>query len=283
MVVRFATQAMGTRFEIVLDGDDPQRLRPIGEAALAEIEDEHARLSRFDAGSLVSHINARAARDPVPLDDDLFELLAECADAYADTDGAFDITIGSGSLVVDHEQRTVRFAARGASIDLGGVGKGHALDRAADVLREHRVGCALLHGGTSTTVAIGAPPGETAWRIAVPCAGHAPVVHLRDTALSVSGTHERAGEAIDHVVDPRAGAPARVARRAAGIGPSARQTDIWSTALLVLGRRPPAMPAALATLIERSGAGGTRLDLHDPNGDVFAAGEPRRAALEMAT
>ena len=75
MVVRLAAHAMGTRFEIVLDGDDPHRLRPIGEAALHEIEDWHDRLSRFDPGSFVSHINARAAREPVALDDDLFDLL----------------------------------------------------------------------------------------------------------------------------------------------------------------------------------------------------------------
>ncbi|MHC4127901.1 MAG: FAD:protein FMN transferase [Planctomycetota bacterium] len=285
MVVRLAAHAMGTRFEVVLDGDDPRRLRPVGEAALAEIEEWHERLSRFDAGSFVSHLNARAAREPVPLDEDLFELLAECAEAQRASEGAFDVTVGTGSLVLDDARRTARFAREGTAIDLGGVGKGHALDRAAAVLREHGVGCALLHGGTSTIVAIGAPPDEGAWQIALGCEAGAPVVRLRDAALSVSGARGRTidgdGEKVNHVIDPRAGAPARAARRAAVVGPSARQTDIWSTALLVLGRRPSAMPPGLATLIERSAGSGTQLEVHDRDDVVFSLRRPGAVSLRM--
>jgi thiamine biosynthesis lipoprotein len=287
MVIRLATFAMGTRFEIVLDGDDPHRLRPIGETALAEIEDWHDRLSRFDSGSFVSYLNARAASAPVSLDEDLFELLAECVAVHGLSGGAFDVTVGTGPLVLDDEARTVRFAQQGTSIDLGGVGKGHALDRAAAILREHGVACALLHGGTSSAVAIGAPPDEPAWRIGLRCDAGARVVRLCDAALSVSGergrTVGRDGEAIGHVVDPRAAAPPRSARRAAVVGPSARQADIWSTALLVLGRRPRSMPAALASLIERSSEGGTHLDVHDPPNAAFAFRQSRAAPLEMTT
>jgi thiamine biosynthesis lipoprotein len=257
MVVRLAARAMGTRFEIVLDGDDPRRLRAGGEAALHEIEEWHDRLSRFDPGSFVTHLNARAAREPVALDDDLFDLLTECVDAHDASGGAFDVTVGTGSLVLDRDRRTVRFGREGTTIDLGGVGKGHALDDAAVVLREHGVTCALLHGGTSTVVAAGAPPGEPAWQIAVAGERGPAVVHLRDAALSVSGAH---------VVDPRAGAARCAAIRSAVVGSSARTTDIWATALVVLGRRPAAMPGGLATLIESE----TGLDVHDPGDAVFA-------------
>jgi thiamine biosynthesis lipoprotein len=270
MAIRLAAHAMGTRFELVLEGDDPHRLRPIGEAALAEIEDWHDRLSRFDPGSFVAHLNACAAREPVPLDEDLFELLAECVAVHRASEGAFDITVGSGSLVLDDGPRTVRFAREGTAIDLGGVGKGHALDHAAAILREHGVACALLHGGTSTVVAIGAPPGETAWRIALGYDQGGAVVRLRDAALSVSGAH---------VIDPRAAAPGCAARRAAVVGHSARRTDIWSTALLVLGQRPLSMPADLATLIERDAEGGTHLDVHDLEDAVFALCRPGAVAL----
>ncbi|MHC4216965.1 MAG: FAD:protein FMN transferase [Planctomycetota bacterium] len=281
MAVCLATQAMGTRFEIVLDGDDPRRLRPIGETALAEIEDWHDRLSRFDPGSFVSHINARAARAAVPLDDDLFELLAECVETHGLSGGAFDVTVGTGALVLDEQARTVRFARAGTAIDLGGVGKGHALDRAAAILREHGVRCALLHGGTSTAVAIGAPPDEMAWGIALRCEAGPVVVRLRDAALSVSGDH--ASDTIRHVVDPRDAAPARAARRAAVVGPSALETDIWSTALLVLGRQPAAVPRGLATLIERSDDGGPSFDVYDPEDAAFTLGGRRGAVLETAT
>jgi thiamine biosynthesis lipoprotein len=285
MVVRLATHAMGTRFEIVLDGDDPHRLRPIGEAALAGIEEWHDRLSRFSRSSFVSHLNARAARGPVPLDEDLFELLAECVEVHRASGGAFDVTVGTGSFVLDVEARTVRFASGDTAIDLGGIGKGHALDHAAAVLREHGVERALLHGGTSTAVAIGAPPNESAWRIALRCDCAAAVAHLRDAAISVSGPQRRAvgRGGIDHVVDPRSGTGVRSARRAAVVGPSARQADAWSTALLVLGRRPSSMPAALATLIERNGGSDTRLDVHDPQRGVFAFRRPCAVGAEMTT
>jgi thiamine biosynthesis lipoprotein len=272
MAFCLATRAMGTRFEIVLAGDDPHRLRPVGEAALAEIDQWHDRLSRFDPGSFVAHVNARAAREPVPLDEDLYDLLAECVTAHGATGGAFDVTVGTGALLLDPGRRLARFTRPETRIDLGGVGKGHALDRAAAILRDHGVGCALLHGGTSTVVAIGAPPGATAWRIALEGAGDPIVARLRDAALSVSGAH---------VVDPRPGAAGCAARRAAVVGASARATDIWSTALLVLGRRPVSMPAELATVIERDEAGGTRLDVHDRQGTVFAPRRPGGVALGM--
>ncbi|MHC4081760.1 MAG: FAD:protein FMN transferase [Planctomycetota bacterium] len=261
---------MGTRFEIVLEGDDPHRLRSIGEAALHEIEDWHDRLSRFDHGSFVSHLNARAAREPVALDDDLFELLAECVEAHDVSAGAFDVAVGTGSLVLDHDRRTVRFSDEATTIDMGGVGKGHALDHAAAVLREHGVPCALLHGGTSTVVAIGSPPRESAWQIALAGDEASAVVRLRDASLSVSGAH---------VIDPRAGAPRCAAIRAAAVGPSARSTDIWATALVVLGRRPSAVPADMATLIERSSDRGPSLDVHDPDDAVFTF--CRRGAVAM--
>jgi thiamine biosynthesis lipoprotein len=281
MVVRLAAHAMGTRFEIVLDGDDPHRLRTVGEAALHEIEEWHDRLSRFDPGSFVSHINARAARAPVALDDDLFDLLAECVEAHDDSGGAFDVTVGTGSLVLDHDQRTVRFTREGTTIDLGGVGKGHALDHAAAILREHGVACALLHGGTSTIVAIGAPPGESAWQVTLGCDRHAPVARLCDAALSISGSQDRGGERVAHVIDPRAGVSRCGATRAAVIGASARLTDIWSTALLVLGRRPSAVPGGLSTLIETGDESGVNLDIHDHGDAAFAIQRAGAVALGM--
>ncbi|MHC5024722.1 MAG: FAD:protein FMN transferase, partial [Planctomycetota bacterium] len=156
-VLRLATHAMGTRFEVVLGGPRPERLRPAGEAAIAEIEEWHDRLSLFDPGSFVSHVNTHAAHRPVPLDDEMLELLLECEAIRRASDGAFDIAVaplmrawgfhdeagerdeipaaGGDAVVIDTARRTIRFRRPGVAIDLGGVGKGHALDRAADELR----------------------------------------------------------------------------------------------------------------------------------------------------
>jgi FAD:protein FMN transferase len=120
------------------------------------------------------------------------------------------------------------------------------------VLRAHGVRSALLHGGTSSVAAIGAPPGSAGWRVALARVPGAPQVVLRDSTLSVSWPAAQSGES-GHIVDPRTG-------RVAGsvivgvVGASARLGDAWSTALAVLGNRPPAMPAELTTCISRPGS-----------------------------
>ena len=70
-------------------------------------------------------------------------------------------------VLLDPENLTVRFAREGVMIDLGAIGKGYAIQRAADVLRETGVTNALIHGGTSTIYALGQPPGADAWQVAI--------------------------------------------------------------------------------------------------------------------
>ena len=142
-----------------------------------------------------------------------------------------------GGVVLDEVAPTVRFTRAGLALDLGGIAKGHGLDLAAASLRENGVERALLHGGTSTVVAIGAPPDQAAWRVQVGPDQQAPVAELVDCCLSVSapaGRVARRGDReVHHVLDPRTGSSAVPARLAAVIAPSARVADAWSTALLI--------------------------------------------------
>ena len=267
--VLLALEAMGTRFELVLGPGDPVRLRGAGEEALAEIARLDRQLSAYRPSSDVSWINARASQMPVKVEPGLFALLERCQALSSATEGAFDITVGplmrawgfvngKGSLPdrsarrhaesrvgwrhlhLDPIASTVRFGRRDMRIDLGAVGKGHAVDAAIEVLRGHGITSALLHGGTSSVHALGAPPDETAWRIAWnPDAGAARTFELRDRALSVSAVHGKAFEAegrvYGHVMDPRTGAPTTAARAVAVVGNASLECDALSTALLVLG------------------------------------------------
>ena len=252
--LRLATAAMGTRFELVLGGADPDRLRPVGEAAIGIIEESHRRLSRFAPDSLVSHINRTAFAHAVRLDGDTFDLFADALAVQHATDGAFDIAVAgarcrSGGVLLDGRARTIRFTRADVAIDLGAIAKGHALDLAARVLREHGVSCALLHGGTSSVGAVGAPPGMAGWRIALGRSAGARSIVLRDAALSVSGPagpRDRDGHALrpGHIVDPRSGKSVPGTHLIAVKGPSARLADAWSTAITVLGRRPPSLGPA---------------------------------------
>jgi len=145
--------------------------------------------------------------------------------------------------MLDEENYSVRFDREGVMIDLGAIGKGHAIDCAAEILREAGVTSALLHGGTSTVYGIGAPPDAEGWKIAIAAAPGQPssriTVVLKDHALSVSAvwgkSFEADGEKFGHVIDPRTGRPVNNAVQSAVALPSATETDALSTALLVVG------------------------------------------------
>ena len=227
---------MGTRFELVLPRQDgPRDLQAAGEAALAEIEDCHRRLSRFDSASLLSHIVRSGPHRPVPLDRDSFALFRDAIEVWHRSDGAFDPTVphrAMDALELDPAAYTIRLLRPVPQLDLGGIAKGHALDLAARLLREHGVSSAFLHGGTSSAIGLGSPPDGAAWRVGLAGGGD---VALRDSALSVSAVWEGNPHP---TLDPRSGQPLGGSRRAVVTGPSARLADAWSTAGLVLGRPP---------------------------------------------
>lgn len=266
--VRVAVEAMATRFELVMHGGDPVRLRAAGEEALAEIERLDAQLSAFRPASDISWINARAAKAPVEVEPRLFALLDRCRALSALTGGAFDITVaplvcvwnfdgkpgvvpdekartaatasvGWAGLFLDRASSTVRFAKPAMRLDLGAVGRGYAIDRAIEILRGHGVTSALLHGGTGSAHAIGRSNG-VAWNVAwEPSPGESRRFALENSALSVSAIHGKSfvagGRTYGHVIDPRSGHPTSAARSAVVVGPGSLECDALSTALLVQG------------------------------------------------
>ena len=240
---------MGTRFELAIVTDESATIDvgAVGESALREIEDWHRRLTRFEPDSWLCHINRTAAHEPIPLDDESFPLFADAVDVWRDSNGAFDITRGDGeALALDHENRTLRFLHDGVSLDMGGIGKGHALDRAAACLRSHGLARAFLQGGTSSGVALGRPAHAGAWRIGLAPEAGADVLDLVDESFSLSDEASQPDAPFGrHIVDPREtvdAAPTHAARRVVVTGPSARLADAWSTALAVLGEVPSTFP-----------------------------------------
>ncbi|MEN3333150.1 MAG: FAD:protein transferase, partial [Blastocatellia bacterium] len=281
-MVTLSTHTMATRFELLLYGADEVRLRAAGEEALAEIERLEAQLSFYRADSEINWINNRAAKEAVRVEPRLFHLLKHCAAFTRATDGAFDITIGplmrawrfisdSGAIPaldeleaarqltgmqnveLDEDAFTIRFKQPGVQLDLGAYGKGYAIERAIDSLKENGVRNALLHGGTSSAAVIGKPPGQPCWRIQLSepfkTDDRFITLDLADEALSVSAIHGKAfttdGRTYGHIIDPRAGVPVNRAVAAAVAGQSASTCEVLSTALLVLG------PAWLGEMSER--------------------------------
>jgi thiamine biosynthesis lipoprotein len=280
-IITLSLHAMATRFELVLYGDEPVRLRAAGEQALQEIERLESQLSFYRSDSEVSWINSRAARAPVRIEPRLFHLLSRCANLTRITRGAFDVTVGplmrlwgfaGGSprvaqpselarvrnavgmknVELCEESFTVRFKQPGVELDLGGYGKGYAIKRAIDILKENGVKSALLHGGTSSIFGLGTPPLEAKWKIGLSApfeGGEKSTVELNDTGLSVSAAHGKwfkvDGCMYGHVLDPRTGSPAKGGLAAAVTGPSPSDCEALSTALLVLGQSwVPAMQSS---------------------------------------
>ena len=270
--VILSIQAMATRFELVIYGDDAVRMRAAGEEALSEIARLDSQLSFYNPASEISFINLHAANGPVKVEPRLFHLLADCRSLTELTRGAFDVTIGplvslwrhagadgrtpSGTEIValtnaigmtrvelDESNFTVHFQNSCIEIDLGAYAKGYAINRAIELLREAGIKDALLHGGTSSVFAMGAPPDERSWRIALHeslrGSSDEMVIELSNSALSVSAVHGRSfvvdGESYGHVIDPLTGRPVAGAVATAVIGPSPAICEALSTALLVRG------------------------------------------------
>ncbi len=266
-----AAEAMATRFEVAIHGAEESILRAAAEEALEEIVRLESILSFFQPTSEITNINDRAAREPVAVSPELLTLLLRCRSLHTETGGRFDITVallmrcwrfmndtgampteeaiaaalactGMQHVRLDEENCTVSLAKEGVMLDLGSIGKGYALEQAAELLVENEFEHFLIHGGTSTVYAHGTQADGTPWRIAVdhPEEGEPPlqIIDLEHESLSVSGIGGKSfvddeGTEQGHVIDPRTGRPTQAARTAAVICESATESDAWATALLV--------------------------------------------------
>jgi thiamine biosynthesis lipoprotein len=247
---RFGADAMATVFEVICVHPDARYAEQAAHAAFAEVHRLEQALSRFRPNSDVARVASLGDGGATRVGPETMECLALAKVLFALTGGVFDVSIGTGldALELDPETLTVRARRGGVRLDLGGIGKGYAVDRMAEVLDEWGIGSALVHGGFSSVLALDPPPGEAGWRLTLRAPGTAEAAALerlcvRDAALSASGTRKG-----DHVVDPRSGAPVR-GRAAWAVVPcrrgraADRETEGWPD----LERSPSAVAEGLST------------------------------------
>lgn len=265
--------AMGTQFTIVAYGAEEAQLQAAVSAAFEEIFRLDLQWSNYVESSDLSYVNQHAADEPVTLDRELYQMLETCLRYSRETGGAFDVTVGpllktwrffrgTGRLPkpeevaatlahigwqkvrLDARNRTVSFTLPGVELDLGGIGKGYAIDGAARVLREAEITAALILSGASSILAIGTPPGQEGWTVNVrdPRDAKKSVaqISLKDAALSTSGNYEKffeaEGKTYSHIFDPRTGYPAQGILSTTVVGSTGTDTDALSTAFFVLGK-----------------------------------------------
>ena len=221
--VKFSHRAMNTNFEIAIQHQDAKMAAQAARAAFAEIDRLEALLSHYVENSDVSRINRLAPNETAIVDEDVIKCLQLAQRAYGLTDGAFNITIGNlikarkhessaapggflpelttpEMLELNEQEHWVKVLQKGINIDLGGIGKGYAVDAAAVVLAEWGIQSALIHGGASSIRALGAPKGKNGWPVVLRNPVDESVVvrlELANEALSCSGLQQGG-----HIINP---------------------------------------------------------------------------------
>ena len=259
---RFSHEAMATIFEIIIIHEDERYARQAAAAAFEEVDRLEGELSRFIENSDISRINNLPANQPLLLGLEAFECLRISMQKYAETNGAFDVTIGSlfkcwrdkdgnpctpsgdeldrarlhtgmNLLQLDEREHTICLAASPVQVDLGGIGKGYAVDRVADLLREWSIETALVSGGYSSVLALEAPPGTKGWPLTLSDPADRKRIlarpQLRTEALGGSGV-QKGG----HIISPRTGRPVEGKRAAWSAAPDAATADALSTAFMIM-------------------------------------------------
>jgi len=266
-VFRFAHEAMGTCFELLIAGKAEAYSRQVSAAVFAEFDRLERLYSRFDPSSEVSQINRLKPGESLRVGLEVFECLQTAARIKTQTQGAFDINYkallkrkkgtpaGPGKMKrnmvkwVELSKTGGGYAVRAPTgkvgekrmpldLDLGGIGKGYALDKTLDILEDWSVNDALIHSGTSTALAIGSPPShkteKRGWPVGIAsgwkCRRAPRKFDLRNRAVSGSGTEVKGR----HIYDPRTGRPAAGHLAAWASHSSAAVADALSTAFMVM-------------------------------------------------
>jgi thiamine biosynthesis lipoprotein len=209
-VRRFSHEAMATVFEVYAVHPDARYAAQAAQAAFALVDRLERELSRFASNSDIARINHLAAGESVRVGPSALECLLIARHLYDLTGGAFDISIGTGlpALDLDADDYVVRSTKGGVRVDLGGIGKGYAVDLVAELLEEWGIERALIHGGFSSVLALDAAPDRDGWPLTLsdPAAPARVLARLsvRQTALGASDVRKG-----DHIVDPRSGEPVR--------------------------------------------------------------------------
>ena len=265
-----------------------------GQEAISAVMDEMRRIDRemspYKPESELSLINHEAADHPVPISEEMFDILSRSIEFSKLSGGAFDITFSSVGYMYDYRKhikpteaqikkalpginyrhiqldktkRTVKFARHGVRIDLGGIGKGYAVDKCIALLKARGITQALVTAGGDSRVL--GDRGGRPWMVGIrdPRRDNVvAVIPLANSAISTSGDYERYfekdGVRYHHILDPKTGHSAMGVHSASVIGPDATTTDGLTKPVFILGPEKglkliESIPGVDAVIIDANG------------------------------
>jgi FAD:protein FMN transferase len=262
---------MGTRFELKAVCESPQQARVAVEAGIDEIRRIEAVISSHRAGTGTTIINQNAGVAPVPVDEELFNLIARSLKISKLTDGAFDISFGAlyriwkfdGSMhalpsadtvlkyqnltgyekiTLDPQHHSVYLPQKGMSIGFGAIGKGYAANRAKQVMVKLGSGGGFVNAA-GDILFWGHNEHHQKWNVAIASPFFRSEVigglEVENMAVVTSGNYEKNftidGKTYSHIVDPKTGYPTSEAVSVTIICPDAELADALATGVSVLG------------------------------------------------
>ena len=271
--VEASRPGLGTWIRITARHREAARAERAIAKAFAAIAAVDAQMSVHRADSELSRVNAMAGREAVPVGEALLEVVGRARDASLASGGVFDPTVlplmrlygfydsgrahwpsdreiagtlravGADGIVLDREAGTLGLARAGAALDLGGIGKGWAVDRAVEALRAEGVGSGLVDVGRNV-YALGTPDeASEGWAVGVLHPGTGAVDRvftLRDAAVATAGNTENFvtldGARVGHLFDASRGRPSDPHLSASVVARSGTDSDTGSNLAFLLGK-----------------------------------------------
>jgi thiamine biosynthesis lipoprotein len=267
-----STVVMGTRVTLTAWADDEAMVARAAGAAFAEFKRLDALMSHWATDSDVARINAGAGVAPVKISDDTLAVLRFAQDVSRQSGGAFDVTIGAfkglwkfdhdndgtipakadvlarkklvgwRDLIVDAKKKTAFLRRKGMAINLGGIAKGYAVDRARAIIDKEGLVDYILRAGGDLYVS--GVRGNRQWVVGIRDPRGAPddsfaAAPLSNVTFSTSGDYERFtivdGVRYFHILDPKTAYPAWKSRSVTVMAKDAMTADAWSKPLFIMG------------------------------------------------
>lgn len=272
----FNCSSMGTRFDFLTYGMDEGFFASAKTFIINELERIEQKFSRYNDQSEIFRINKLAATEPVPTDSETIALLALCKEYYLKTNKLFDITVGkftntadkanqakddgnsmpttavsnfeyanvlgADKIIIDIKDSKVRFLNPMLAIDLGGIGKGYALEKIKHYCAENRISNALISFGDSSITTLGTHPHGDYWPIGMQHAfSSGTPIHtfrLNDSSMSSSGNtpNNRLKFGTDgHIINPLTGEFLKESKTITVVSNSPIDAEVLSTSLYIAG------------------------------------------------